>query len=288
MRPMRTIARAVAEITPERLDQRIPDANADAEFQHLIGLLNPMLDRLQAGLTQARRFSADAAHELKTPLAILQAEIEQALQKATDDSTQQRTFAGLQEEVQRIRGIVRRLLLLAQADAGRLPLNIAEVDLAAMVREAAEDAALLAPDRDVSVTAPQDCLIEADAGLLRQAIDNLISNAVKFGDPGTPIQLELGGDEKGVRIRVTNQAEPIPAEKQEQIFERFGRGDPAHSRTIDGVGLGLNLSREIVRAHGGNLILAHNQNRTICFEIHLHQGPRPVAGRHGRTQCLHR
>ena len=129
LRPLKTIAQTAERVTARGLDQRIPVSDEDPEISRLIQVLNGMMDRLEASFNQATRFSADASHELKTPLAIMQGELENAVQAAEPGSPAQQVFSNLLEETQRLKTITRGLLLLAQADAGRLKLALEDVDL---------------------------------------------------------------------------------------------------------------------------------------------------------------
>ena len=268
LRPVKAIARTAAGVTADRLDRRIPAVRADREFQELIDLINDMLERLERSFQQATRFSADAAHELKTPLAILQAHVERGLQRAADGSAEQRDWAEQLDEVQRLRAILQKLLLLAQADAGRLPLSPARIDLSALVRSAAEDTGLLAPDRKISATAPEESWVMADDAMLGQVLHNLVANAVRFGDPGGAIEFALREDDGSVRLSVTNTGTPVADEHKPRLFERFFRGDPARGRA-EGAGLGLSLSREIARAHGGDLALERSEGGRTTFVLTL-------------------
>jgi two-component system, OmpR family, heavy metal sensor histidine kinase CusS len=274
LRPVNRIARTAESVTAHRLNERIPDAHTDAEFKRLIVLINGMLERLERSFQQATRFSADAAHELKTPLAILQAQIERSLQRAADDSPEQREYAEQLDEVQRLRVILSKLLLLSQADSGQLPLSLARINLADLARGAAEDARMLAPDRKTTVEAPQELPVMGDADLLNQAFQNLVSNAVKFGDPGGAIDLALRERTGQAVFTIANTGRPIPKEDHDRVFDRFYRADKSRSREIEGSGLGLSLAREIVRAHGGDLVLQKSDDQATAFALTL-----PVAAR---------
>jgi heavy metal sensor kinase len=269
LRPVTLIARTAESVTAARLDARIPEAQADDEFRHLIALINGMLERLERSFQQATRFSADAAHELKTPLAILQAQIERSLLRATDDSAEQRDYAGQLEELQRLKSILRKLLLLSQADAGQLPLSLARTDLAERVRAAENDIALLAPGRKTRVASPAELVVEADGDLLGQILGNLVSNAVKFGDADGVIELTLAARDGRAVLTVANTGAPIPRADQARVFDRFYRADAARGREIEGSGLGLSLAREMARAHGGDLALAKSDEQGTAFELTL-------------------
>ena len=273
LRPVKRIAQTVQSVTATRLDARIPEGQADDEFKRLIALINGMLERLERSFRQATRFSADAAHELKTPLAILQAQIERSLQRAADDSPEQRDYAGQLEELQRLKATLRKLLLLSQADAGQLPLSLARVNLAELVRSAENDIAMLAPGRKTRVETPDELVIQADADLLSQVLGNLVSNAVKFGDADGLVELALAEQDGQAVLTVSNTGAPIPPGDQAKVFDRFYRADASRSREIEGTGLGLSLAREMARAHGGDLVLAQSDAQRTTFALRL-----PVPG----------
>jgi len=269
LRPVTTISRTTEAVTAESLDARVPDERADDEFKRLIALINAMLARLERGFRQATRFSADAAHELKTPLAILQAQVERCLQRAADGSPEQREFAEQLDEVQRLKSILRKLLLLSQADAGQLSLSVERVNLADLVRAAASDVEMLATDRRTTLDVPAELFVRADPDLLKQVIENLVSNAIKFGDYGGTIEFQLRSRGAEAVLTVANSGRGIPESEQEKIFERFYRVDKARSRETEGTGLGLSLARDIVRAHGGELVLEHSEEGMTRFALVL-------------------
>jgi len=271
VRPLRTIAQVAEKVTARGLDQRVPQSDDDPEIARLIRVLNGMMDRLEASFAQATRFSADASHELKTPLAVMQGEIEGALQAAAPGSPEQGVFANLLEETQRLKAITRSLLLLAQADAGRLPLVRQPVDLSAALVELKEDAEVLAEETGIRVElkVPAGIRVEADWLLLRQAVLNLLQNAVRYNEPNGWIQLSLEAQDGGVELRICNSGAGIPEADQPRLFDRFFRSDAARSQAVEGAGLGLSLAREIVRAHGGSLALGESRPGRTCFRLSL-------------------
>lgn len=254
LRPVEVITETAARINARGLDERIPAIRSDRELAQLVEVMNGMLERLERSFRQAARFSADAAHELKTPLTILQGQLEQALQEAPDGSAEQQTYGELLSEVQRLRSIVRKLLLLARADAGQMRGALEAVDLSERARELLEDTRELAPHLDVRADIAPGVWVRGDPDLLHQVLQNLASNAVKFnhGNPGS-IEIELRADNGHALFRMANTGQPLSPEEQGRIFERFYRGDPSRSRRVDGVGLGLSLAREIAASHGGDL-----------------------------------
>lgn len=267
LRPVNALSAAAEKVTATGLDQRISHLNEPAEFQRLIDVFNQMLDRLQRSFEQANRFSADAAHELKTPLSILQGQIAKSIQNAPQGSELQQTGAMLLEEVQRLKAIVRKLLLLAKADSGKLPLQLQPLNLADALAEMVDDSQAISPTIDFALHVEQPCTIQADPPLLAQAVQNLLDNAVKYNRADGRVEVHLEGKDGHAVIRVGNTGHSIPAEKAQKVFERFFRLDPAHSRTIDGTGLGLSLAREIALAHGGDLKLIGSSDDWTEFEL---------------------
>ncbi len=255
LRPVKALARTAERITAQGLDQRMDVKPEDAEFHRLATVLNAMLDRLERSYQQAVRFSADASHELKTPLTVLQGEVEQALQEAPPGSPLQQLFSQLLSEVQRLKAITRKLLLLSLADAGRLTLNLEPVNLSEAVEALCDDCQILAPGLTVDRDIQADVWASADADLLNQVLQNLSSNAVKYTPEGGWIRVQLAGDASVVRLTIANSGKGIPDEDRDKIFDRFYRGEKSRDRSVDGVGLGLSLAREIVRAHKGDLVL---------------------------------
>lgn len=263
MRPLLRLREAMQALTPQALDQRLPEAGADIEFRELIRAYNVMLERLERSFRQASRFSADAAHELRTPLTVLQGRLEQSIQ-ASSDSKMQAQLAGLLDEVNRLGAITRHLLLLAQADAGHLPLRLEAVDLSALLSELAEDTRMLLADERVQAEIVPGLIVRADALLLRQLLNNLISNAARYASADGTVRIHAARQDQQIQVCIRNPCAPIVAAERARLFDRFyrlARHDGA------GSGLGLSLAREIARAHGGDLLLAASANDVV--EMHL-------------------
>jgi two-component system heavy metal sensor histidine kinase CusS len=271
LRPIRVIARTAEQVTARGLDQRIPVSDADPEIARVIHVLNRMMDRLESSFHQATRFSADASHELNTPLAIMQGELENALQEARPDSTEQRTFSNLLEETQRLKTITRGLLLLARADAGQLQPTLQAVDLTTTLERMLEDLQVLAAETapDFEVALASGVLIEADPSLLHTALLNLLVNAVKYNQPGGSIRVHLEAPDHEALLTIGNSGPGIPEADQARVFTRFHRVDAARQRQVEGIGLGLSLAREIVRAHGGELTLQESRPGWTSFMLRL-------------------
>lgn len=273
LRPVMALTQTAERVTAHGLDQRIPAMTSDDEFHRLIVVFNAMLDRLEKSFTQATRFSADASHELKTPLARLQVELEQAVQNAPTGSPQQEVFSSLLDEVSRLKAIVQKLLLLSLADAGRLQLQREPVHLTRLLEDVIEDCRLQAPQLTVEQNLTPDVQVNADADLLEQALQNLASNAIKYNRENGRVRFELLRQVESVLMRVANTGPGIPAADCGRIFERFYRADKSRSARVEGTGLGLSLAREIARAHGGELALGASDDGLTTFVLRL-----PISG----------
>jgi two-component system, OmpR family, heavy metal sensor histidine kinase CusS len=264
LNPVNRMAIAIRQVTAQGLDRRIPTDATDVEFVKLIQVFNQMLERLERSFKQASRFSGDAAHELKTPLAILQGELEQMLQRAEPGSIMQQSLGNLLDEVSRLSGITRKLLLLSLADAGKMNILRKKVNLSIVIKEVVEDIELIAPNLAVETSIADKITVQGDRDLLAQLLQNLISNAIKYNNlPDGWIKIQAYQEKETVLIRVSNASQDISESDRQNLFDRFYRADKARSRSVsggesrqvEGVGLGLSLAREIARSHNGNLVL---------------------------------
>ena len=269
LQPVRTLTGTMEGITARGLAQRIPEGDEAEEFRRLVAVFNAMLDRLERSFRQAVRFSADASHELKTPLAVMQGELEQALNSAQDESREQQTAGRLLDEVRHLTSIVEKLLLLSRADSGRLELASGRVDLTALLESLSEDCLLLAPDLRLDAGTQPDVTVAGDPELLPQAFRNLVDNARRYNRPEGHIGITLARDDDGIVCRIVNTGPGIAEEDRPRVFERFYRGDDARNRAVGGLGLGLSLAREIVVAHGGTLVLEDGSPDRTTFTVRL-------------------
>lgn len=269
IKPVRKLTQAAESVSAKRLDARIAKEGEDAEFEALIEVFNSMLARLERSFQQANRFSADAAHELKTPLAILQGHLEVGLQRAEVGSEEQKRAAMLLEEVERLKGMTRKLLLLAHADAGRLSIHVKEFEAQPLVREAVDDFEVQYPQFTYKLRVAEGAKVKGDEELLGQILRNLLSNAIKYSDERREVALQGDVVDGFLQIVVSNTGEPVGEDMRERLFERFARGDSSRSRSVDGLGLGLSLSREFARAMGGELEFAGSGEGWNRFRLRL-------------------
>ncbi len=267
--PLRRLSRAIEGVSARGLNQRVLEDTRDPDLRQLTQQFNAMMGRLEGSFSQAVRFSADAAHELKTPLSILQGHIEEAVRKEAPGSERQETYSKLLEEVQRLKTIVGKLLLLARADAGQLSLSIAPINFSEALEETCEDTRILAPSLDISAEIEPAVRIDADEALLRQVLQNLCSNAIKYNVKSGKIRFRLRRKDNAAVFTLWNMGKPIPNADRARIFDRFYRVDTARNRKVGGAGLGLSLAREIARAHGGDLTLEPPMDGWVGFRLTL-------------------
>jgi len=269
LRPITAMTAAAEQISAEKPNERLPMPRANDEIARLTRVLNESFDRLQRAYMSAARFSADASHQLKTPIAVLRAGLDE-LRLDSSLTTDQREIVGvLLQQTRRLTTLVEDLLLLAQADAGRLKLDPAPLDLIPVVDVLLDDLSALGADQQLQIErdAPDQLIASADARRVKIILQNLAENAVKYNrDQGT-IRLRGWRDNGAVMISVANHGPPIPAEFRERLFERFNRA--GQGENIKGHGLGLNIARELARAHGGDLRLARSDAEWTEFELRL-------------------
>jgi two-component system, OmpR family, heavy metal sensor histidine kinase CusS len=267
--PIEQIRRAAERITAERLDERIPSQGATDEIGRLIDVLNATFERLQGSFEQAARFSADASHQLKTPIAVLRAGIDEILDKDGISPDQRDRVADLLQQTRRLTSVAENLLLLSRADTGRLALRATKFELRKLLEGSLEDAHILGEKRNLQIEArlPDTLPMTGDRDMISLTLQNLIENAVKYNRPGGKILVSAGKTGDGVQICVGNSGPGIPSDRASHIFKRFyrARGD----EQTPGHGLGLSIARELARAHGGELSLIESREDWTEFCLRL-------------------
>ncbi len=213
------------------------------------------------------RFTADVAHELKTPLAVMQSMVEHYLRNYSDNAAVERLGADVLEEVSRLKNLVTRLLLLAQSDAGKLPLKRERVDLSALARLLAEDLSLLTGDDTVESKIEEGVMVVADRSFLTQALQNLLSNAAKYNRSGFTISFTLAKDGGKAVVSVSNGVDPLSPPDAERMFDRFYRGETARGSRLEGAGLGLSLAKEVIQSLGGTISASINGDRIVIRAV---------------------
>jgi signal transduction histidine kinase len=235
--------------------------------------LNEMMERLESSFGALRRFTADASHELKTPLAVLRADVERAMSPAASRAEKLVALEEALHETTRMADLVASLLTLARADENRFNLDRELVDLTPLVREVAETAHILGEDAGlrVTVTTADGATVLGDATRIRQLFLNLVTNAIKYTPRGGSVDLTLSRGERTAAFGVRDTGVGIPSADLPHVFERFYRSDRARSRTAErgGFGLGLAISQWIAEAHGGSISVRSRYLRGSTFTVTL-------------------
>jgi two-component system, OmpR family, heavy metal sensor histidine kinase CusS len=260
LRPVRVIAAAARDISEHDLNRRLDMPLPPDELGELGATFDAMLARLDASFTALRRFTADAAHELRAPLAVMRSEVDVALARDRDAPDYRDSLRSLAAEIERLSRLADQLLVLARADAGALRPQRGEIDVPDFVEHVVDRWRTLAGRRGLTlVTHLADSgHLRGDADLLRRVLDNLIANALEHAPRGTAVEVGAApapGDPNWWLLTVTDHGPGVPPELGDRLFERFARGDPARARSGGGAGLGLALAAAIVEAHGGTLTL---------------------------------
>ncbi|MBL8144608.1 MAG: HAMP domain-containing protein [Acidobacteria bacterium] len=278
--PVARMAARARGITAERLGERLAVENPADELGQLAATLNETFARIERSVEQLRRFTADASHELRTPLTALRSVGEVGLEERPDDKLFGDVVGSMLEEVDGLTRLVDTLLALSRADAGQVRLAREPVDLAALARSAVQHLEDLSNDKEqqVRVEAPDPDPVLGDWPVLRQAVINVLDNAIKYSPPRTTIDVAVGGTALWAWIEVSDNGSGIAPEDRDRIFERFYRVDKARSREQGGTGLGLALAKWGVESHGGRIELRSEVGRGSTFRIVLPAGSGAPAG----------
>lgn len=271
LQPVDRIMRTVQAISANQLSQRIGYVGPQDEIGRLATMFDQMLDRLQAAFEREQRFTADAAHELRTPLAILKGQIGMLLSRPRTVIEYESALHDLEGEVDRLIRLSTDLLLLARLDQKRLPWKPQEVDLSELLHVTVEQMLPLAKNKGlgVSETIPSELLVLGDPDYLIRLFLNLLDNAVKYTPSGGQVSLQAGRDQGTIWVAVSDTGPGIPPEHLSHIFERFHRVEEARSRYTGGAGLGLAIAYEIARWHGGTIHVRSDIGSGTTFTVHL-------------------
>ncbi len=265
--PVEAIAAQAETISVSDLHQRLPASSSQDEIAHLTSVLNGMFDRLQRSFDQVARFTSDASHELKTPLALMRAEAESALNAPNLAPDQRELCANVIKQCLQLSQIVDGLLFLSRADNRHLALEQETVDLTSLVRELREDAEILALPLNLTLQCnlPSELRVRGDRRLLSRALMNLIDNAIKYNHAGGAVVVSALVHRETAVITIRSNGDGILGEAKEKVFDRFYRGDSLSGDVATGHGLGLSIAREIARAHNGDVTLLRSDRQWTEF-----------------------
>lgn len=265
LRPIETLVSTAERVHAGNLGERIPLSGRGDEIERLTAIINAMLARIEAGVSSVRDFTLHASHELKTPITILTAETELALGRPDLPAVELDRLRSQFEELRRLGTLIDGLGLLAKAEAG-IPVILREsLRLDELLRQVAEDVKTLAATKRITVEMAQcdAVVLNGDPDRLRQALLNLLENAVKHNRIDGSVRIALIASSAGPRLKIENTGQPIPAVLRSRIFEPFVRG----SDRTEGAGLGLSIAKTIVVAHGGSISASDEQSGWTCFEV---------------------
>ena len=255
LQPLEEIVNLTQQIEARKLGLRLDLHKAPREIAGLAATFNQMIGRLEASFEQMKKFTADASHELRTPLAVLTSSIEVALQRERPSEEYRRVMGVALSQVRQLTKIAEDLLVLSQAEAGKLGLRVEEVSIGSLLRQSVAAIAprVVAGGLTLRTENLEDVNIDGDSRWLRQLFDNLLDNAVKYTPPGGSVTLMWRQEGGEVMVEVRDTGIGIPEEELPHIFSRFYRVDPARSRDVGGNGLGLSIALWVARSHGGRI-----------------------------------
>lgn len=252
--PVAEITRAAEKISAHNLNERLPIPASQDEIAELSAVINRTFERLETSYNTAIRFSADASHQLKTPLTILRAGLDHLTTSRTLGAEDLEEIGTLRKQTRRLTTLVEDLLLLAQADAGALGQEREECDLKILLGGLLDDMEVLVADRGIAleVDLPGRLPVLANVGQLGTALQSLTENAAKYTPDGGSIRVTCVEVKRDLRLSITNSGPLVAESERSAIFERFNRGKQMGEK-LPGHGLGLNIARGLIQAHGGSL-----------------------------------
>lgn len=271
--PLHAMRAQAQVVTAQQLSHRLPVHSMPVELAELAKSLNDMLGRLEEAFTRLSDFSSDIAHELRTPVSNLMTQTQVVLSHPRDSAEYKTTLESNAEELDRMARMIADMLLLAKSDNGLVLPHRETVDLAEETRALFDYYDAVAADKGLRLSLVGDARVLADRLMLRRAIGNLLSNAVRHAKAASNLLVTLQSTAEDATLSVQNFGDTIPAESLDRVFDRFFRVDAARLRS-EGTGLGLAIAKSIVVAHGGTISVNSSQGVTL-FSIRLPHSPTP-------------
>ena len=253
LRPLAALATRSAQLTAHRLDERLDERHGSREVRELAAALNGLMRRLAESFARLSQFSADLAHDLKTPLATLMVQTQVALSQPRSNEDYRILLASNAEEIERLSRMIESMLFLARADHAQLALRPEPVNARAELARIADYFEGPADQVDATITVAGAGRAHADPVLLRRAVANLVDNAIRYARPGSTIRLDVSEQSSATVITVTNDGAGIASEDMPRIFDRFYRTDGTRGGSRSSVGLGLAIVKSIMDLHGGSV-----------------------------------
>jgi heavy metal sensor kinase len=277
--PVDGLVRTAREVSGANLSSRLQKLDTGDELQRLSDTLNEMLDRIESAFLRITEFTADASHELRTPVSLIRTEAELALRRARGEAEYKESLRHILLEAERTTALIEQLLALARADSGRETLHLQPVELRQTLRRVVEGWQHVAMIRDLEFSASldsPDLFVLGDETLLRRLADILLDNAFKYTSAPGSVQVSLASTGESAVITVRDSGVGIAEEEQSKIFERFYRVDKARSREQGGSGLGLAIAQWIVSQHRGSIEVESRPGDGATFRVELPLMPVPV------------
>ena len=270
LRPLLPIIVKASHINAAQLNDRIPTQDVPTELQPLARTLNQMLERLEQDFARLSGFSSDLAHEIRTPISNMLIQSQVTLSKKRSTDQYQETLLSVVEELERLSSTVSDMLYLAKTENHLEVPNQSSVVLESEAVELLTFYELLAEEKGVTLTVAGNGTVKGDRLMIRRAISNLLSNAIRHADSSTHIAIEITQTDLVTTLSVSNTGETIPMPIQLRIFDRFFRSDQARTNpSFEGAGLGLAITKAIMQAHGGSIAVNSEQSKTVFTLLFL-------------------
>lgn len=268
LRPLERLGRQAEALSLNQAGSRLEEAGLPSELKPLARSFNATVIRMQEAYRQMEAFNANVAHELRTPIANLNGSLQVALsRRRSEEEWRVHAQVGL-EDIERLSGIVNDMLFLARTDAGEWSARSDRTELAEEARKVVDYFEAAAEDAQLEVEISGRAVVQADAALIRRALSNLLSNALRHATTGSIVRIEISTEAPRARVTVTNQGSTVAPEQLPRVFDRFFRGESSRSAHNRGSGLGLSIVAAVARMHGGDVFASSRDGQTmIGFRI---------------------